>query len=372
MTRPDGMTADSWQEWPHNSWAYQHIDEVLRTKTISRGAGPVLELAGGDQWDLPGLHDELEALCTDGILVLRGREIVVERYLNGMTPATRHLLQSVTKSMVGAVVGRFIDRGALDPSALCSAYVPALTGSAYADATLQQALDMLVAVVYDETYQDHEAEICRHDRASGWRAPREGETGAIREFLTTLQRRGEHGRTWQYCSANTDVLAWVLEEASGLTLPELLSQELWAPMGAEHDALMTVDADGFSLASGGGCVTLRDLARFGRLFLEAGVGADGSQVIPRAWIDDVASGESPGADFSPMPPDMGSSARYRDQVWRTGDEHGCYFGVGIFGQYVWINPSTDTVVAKLSTLPDADDPAAFMAHRALLDRLSSL
>ena len=372
MTRPEDMTADSWQEWPHNRWAYQHIDEVLTTATVSRGSGPVWALSGGDSLELPELERELEGLSTDGLLVIRGREIVVERYLNGMTPSTRHLLQSVTKSMCGVVVGRLVEAGTIDVSAPLSVYVPALRGSAYADATVQQALDMTVAVEYDETYQDPESEVSRHDRSSGWKAPREGESGTISDFLTTLRKNGEHGRVWQYCSANPDVLAWVLEEVSGLRFPELWSRELWAPMGAEFDSFMTVDSDGFSLASGGGCVTLRDLARFGRLFLEDGVGADGSQVIPRSWIADVMNGRDSHADFTTMPASMGSNAAYRDQVWRTGDDDGCFFGVGIYGQYVWINPATDTVVAKLSSAPEADDEAAFDAHRGLLERLSTL
>jgi hypothetical protein len=61
---------------------------------------------------------------------------------------------------------------------------------------------------------------------------------------------------------------------------------------------------------------------------------------------------------------------YRNQFWLSGDEHGCFFGVGIFGQYVWMNPMTDTVVATFSALPAADDDEAFAAHVDLLHRLS--
>ena len=61
---------------------------------------------------------------------------------------------------------------------------------------------------------------------------------------------------------------------------------------------------------------------------------------------------------------------YRNQFWVTGDEHGCFFGVGIYGQLVWMNPATDTVVAKFSSLPEADDDAAFATHVDLLHRLS--
>lgn len=360
---------DEWQTSPANRQAYQRIDEVLTTARVPRGDGPVLELVVGEPLDVPGLDAELEELRTDGLIVVRGREIVLERYLNGMTPSTRHLLQSVTKSLCAAVVGRFVGRGEIDVSRPVGHYVPELLGSAYGDATVQQTLDMAVAVAYDETYDDLASDVNTHDRVSGWKHRRDDDPDGIEAFLRTLPATGEHGRTWLYCSANTDVLAWVLERVSGRRFSELLSTELWSRMGAEHDAFITVDGHGFSLASGGGCVTLRDLARFGRLLLDGGVGPTGEQVIPLAWVDEMLRGRDPGLDVTEMAPVL-ADASYRNQFWHTGDEHGCAFGIGIFGQFVWVNPATDTVVAKLSTLDEADAEAPFTAHMALLDRLS--
>jgi 6-aminohexanoate-oligomer exohydrolase len=370
QTRPADLTADSWQEWPHNRWAYHHIDEVLRTADVPRGSGPQLALVRDDSLDPAGLTEELESLCTDGLLVLQGREIRLERYLNGMDPSSRHLLQSVTKSMTSAVVGGYVSRGEIDVSALVPRYVPALSSSAYGDATVQQVLDMTVAVAYDEAYADPESELQRHDRSSGWRAPLPGDPAGIREFLTTLRKDGEHGAAFQYCSANTDVLAWILEEVSGRPLSELLSTHLWAPMGAEFDALATIDSEGFVLASGGLCVTLRDLARFGRMMLDGG-SVDGRPVVPAAWVDDVRRGGPRDAAVAGSMPSWHGDGTYRNQFWVTGDEHGCFFGIGIYGQTVWMNPHTDAVVAKLSSLPDADDEATFTAHLALIHRLSN-
>lgn len=360
---------DEWQTSPANRTAYQRIDDALATAVVPRGDGPVLELVDGRPLDLPDLDAELERLRTDGILVLRGREIVLERYLNGLTPSTRHLLQSVTKSLCAAVVGRFVGRGEIDPARRVGDYVVGLRSSAYADATVQQTLDMAVAVAYDETYDDLASDVNTHDRVAGWKQRRAGDPEGIEPFLAALRPSGEHGRTWFYASSNTDVLAWVLESVSGRAFSELLSTELWARMGAEHDALITVDDHGFSLASGGGCVTLRDLVRFGRLLLDGGVGPTGEQVVPRAWVEEMLGGADPSLDVSGMPTVL-PAPTYRNQVWHTGDEHGCAFGAGIYGQFVWMNPATDTVVAKLSTLDEADAEEPFAAHVALLDRLS--
>ena len=368
-TRPDDLTADSWQESPHNRWAFQHIDEVLRVATVPRGAGPLLTFTDGDLLDPPGLDAQLRAACTDGLVMVRGSEIRLERYLNGMSSETRHLLMSVSKSITSAVFSRFVERGEVDVRETVARYVPALQASAYGDATVQQTLDMTVAVDYDEEYHDPQSAVQRHDRAGGWRTSRPGDPTGVREFLITLRKDGDHGRVFRYCSANTDVLAWILENVSGRPFSELLSDELWAALGAESDAFVTVDAEKFAYANGGFCVTLRDLARFGRMLLNDGVGADGSQLVPRAWIEDIRRGGEPGTDFTDVP-SAHSPGTYRNQFWVTGDEHGCFFGTGIHGQFVWMNPATDTVVAKLGSLPLADDDDAFTAAVELLHGLS--
>jgi CubicO group peptidase (beta-lactamase class C family) len=369
VARPADLTADSWQESPHHRWAFQHIDEILDTVVIPRGDGPVLELVDGEPIDPPGLDAELRACWTDGLLVLRGREIRLERYLNGMHRGTRHLLMSVSKSLTSTVFSQFVARGQVDVRQPVASYVPALAGSAYGDATVQQTLDMTVAVAYDEAYDDPQSEVQRHDRSAGWRAPREGDPAGVREFLTTLRKDGEHGQAFRYCSANTDVLAWILEEVSGQPFSELLSSDLWSRLGVESDAFATVDGEGFVYANAGICTTLRDLARFGRMVLDGGAAADGSQLVPRAWIDDIRGGGVPGTDVSAMPTALPRGS-YRNQFWVTGDEHGCFAGVGIFGQLVWMNPADDTVVATFSTLPEADDDDAFTAHVDLMHRLS--
>lgn len=368
---PDGVTWESWQEGPANRWAYQHVDEVVATAPVPRGDGPVLALTRGEPIEAPGLDDFLADSCTDGLLVLHGRDVVLERYLNGMPPTTRHLLQSVSKSMCSAVFARYVASGVIDVEQPASHYMPSLAGSAYGEATLQQTLDMTVAVAYDETYDDPESEVSQHDRASGWRPPREGSPPDVAGFLATLRPDGEHGRTFAYCSANTDVLALVLEAVTGRRLSELLSTDLWAPMGAEHDAFVTVDAAGLALASGGMCVTLRDLARFGRLVLDGGVGPTGEQVVPSSWLDDVRRGGDRAVDYGEDMAEFHPHGSYRNQFWVSGDEHGCFYGVGIYGQRLWLNPQTDVVIARLASLPGADDHADIHRDQEFCDRVST-
>jgi CubicO group peptidase (beta-lactamase class C family) len=366
--RPDGVTLDNWQQGPANRWAFQHIDELMTTAPVSRGHGPVLELSDVEPVSVPGLDDFLERTCTDGLLVLRGHDVVVERYLNGLTPSTRHLLMSVSKSLCSAVFGQYVGSGSIDGEALVAHYLPELADSAYGDATVQQVLDMTVGVQFDETYFDPASEVQTQDRVAGWRSSRLGDPSDSYAFLATLQKSGEHGPTFSYCSANTDVLAWILERVTGRRYAALLSEDLWSRIGAEHDAYVTVDRSGFPMANAGVCTTLRDLARFGRVVLDGGTGPDGSTVVPPSWIADVRRGGDRAAAEESMR-GVHANGSYRNQFWISGAENGSFYGVGIHGQYVWLNPAADVVVAKLSSLPEPDSPDDWAEHMTFFDRL---
>src|SRR3954447_22859548 len=152
--RPPGVTLDNWQNHPGNRWAFQHVDDLMTTASVSRGTGPVLELSRGESPLTADADAFLERTYTDGLLVLHGHQVRAERYFNGMTDSTRHLFMSVSKSLCSAVFGQFVVSGSVDPHDMVSHYLPELANSAYGDATVQQVLDMLVAVKFDESYDD--------------------------------------------------------------------------------------------------------------------------------------------------------------------------------------------------------------------------
>jgi CubicO group peptidase (beta-lactamase class C family) len=368
---PEGVTLDNWQSGPANRWSFQHVDDVVPTVVVSRGDGPVLALSEGPAFTHPGLDDFLTRTYTDGIVILKGREIVVERYFNNMTPQTRHLLMSVSKSLCSAVFGQYVATGTIDPTSLVSAYVPELANSGYADATVQHVLDMTASIAYDESYEDPNSEVTMHERVGLWRPALPGDPANTYEFLAQL-RQGplDHNATFQYCSANTDVLGWILERVTGQQYATLLAADLWSRLGAEHDAYVTVDAAGFPEVNGGVCTTLRDLARFGRLMLDDGTGPDGTSVVPPSWVTDVRRGGDPVLAVESMK-DAHAKGSYRDQFWITGDDHGCFYGIGIYGQYVWMNPRTDVVIAKFSSLPVADDLEPWLDHVGYFETVSA-
>ena len=277
------VTLANWQEGPFNRWAFQHVSEVVPCAVLGRGDGPVLPLPHALEDLDPLLDGFLERTYTDGFIVLRDGRIVYERYCNGLTDRTPHLLQSVSKSFASALVGSLVERGLVELERPARDYVPELWSSGFGDATVGQLLDMSASIVFSEEYADPSSEVQAQDRAAGWRPRHPGDPENSYAFLCSLRKDGEHGRTFQYCSASTDALAWVLERASGRRYADLLATELWQRLGAEHDAWITVDSAGFGFANGGMCVTLRDLARFGHLMLNGG-GVNGVRITPSSWV----------------------------------------------------------------------------------------
>ena len=76
-----------------------------------------------------------------------------------------------------------------------------------------------------------------------------------------------------------------MERVTQTPLAELISCELWQPLGVEESACFTVDGAGYPLADGGFNATLRDYARFGEMLCNDGTG-NGQQIVPKAWIAD--------------------------------------------------------------------------------------
>jgi len=349
-------TLDSWQEPPHNRWAFAHLGEMVPSAAVSRrpvnAPGHALARLGAIAAQLPDLEQRLEQTYTDAFLVLRGTEVVAEYYRAGFAPDDRHLLMSVSKSLCGTVVGALVDEGRIDPAQPVTEYVPELAGSVYDGPSVLQVLDMQISIDYNEDYVDPASEVQTHGRSAGWRTRRHGDPADTYEFLTTLRGDGSTGE-FQYCSANTDVLAWIVERVTGLRYVEALSTYLWAKLDADRDATITVDQTGFGFANGGVSCTARDLARVGRMMLDGGV-APGGRVVSQGWVESVLAGGSREA----MPDEGFTSAfpegSYTRQWWCTGNERGNVSGIGIHGQNLWLDPRTDSVIVKLSSWPDPD------------------
>ncbi|WP_206198082.1 serine hydrolase domain-containing protein [Shimia sediminis] len=357
-----------WDRPPWNRWAFQRVQQFLPTAPIRKGAkASLLPVELQDIGDLTfetengskTIDQFLDDTYTDGMLIMLDGKVIYENYFNGMDQRTLHLAQSVSKSITATAAAGLIDTGLIDPQAPITDYLPELAQTAWNTATVQHVLDMSTGVSYEESYEVRDSDIGKTDFASGWKpAPPETDTSdwpsCIWEQILTLKtKEAEHGSRFLYRSIETDVLAHAMERVTGQRLPQILSERLWAPMGAEEDANITVDASGYGLACGGISACLRDFARFGFAMLNDGQ-VGGKQVIPQSWINDTRNG--PHGLFNDDGRNYFPNGAYRNQFWIEDQDREGHLCLGVFGQTIYISPERGMVAVKLSTWPDFRNP----------------
>ena len=387
---PFPVTLDNWQTANQLPWTFQHMAEIFPTVPIRRGAGPVARLIGSsyDSTGLPvvvpdgrqfSIGQIIGYTDTDGWMVVhdhpqRGPVLLAEQYAGGMGPSTLHLMMSLSKSVVGVVTGALVGQGLVDTDALVSQYVPALSVSGYAGATVRHLLDMRSGIHFSENYLDPAAEVRVLEQAFGW-APRStpGVPGTLREFLLTLRRCRPHGGVFEYRSCETDVLGWVIEGATGVRFPAVAADLVWSRLGAEFDANIGVDSEGTAMFDGGMSAALGDLARFGLMVLRGGSSLVGEQVVSERWIEDSFTGGSDSRSaFASSPGDNRMPGGfYRNQFWIPDGERPVLLCLGIHGQMIYVNRAARVVAAKLSSWPLPQDAWKLFATVAAFDAISA-
>lgn len=384
-----GITLDNWAEPPHNRWSFLHLPEVLRTTEIPASGHPQPLVAQMDpellqittpRYDDTGRitghttgEDVLADTYTDGFVILHHGHIRAETYAESMLPDTRHLLMSVTKTVVGVITTALIDAGWFGLDSRVEEVVPRLAESGFAGATVRHLLDMRSGVRFNESYHDPDADVYLMEHATQWRSPRAGIPDTLHDFLLTLSRERDHGATFHYRSSETDVLGWICEAATGRPLAELIHDYVWSPMGAEHTAYVSVDQAGTAIADGGLCATLRDVARFGEVLRHSGISPSGRKVGP-SWLttDTLLGTEDLRSAFAATNSPTGMpGGHYRNQIWVPFPDRTTFLALGVHGQMIYVNQRAAVTGVKLSSWPTARDGARFFDTLGLFETLAS-
>jgi len=320
---------------------FRNIDRLFPTRTVGRGSSSSpLPIAirnmddfsftsGENSYDL---YDVLELNAVTAMVILYKGERVFEQYQQGNDEHTRWMSMSVVKSMTAMLVGAAIQDGHIesidDP---IIRYLPQLQGSAYDGVTVRQLLLMASGVEWNETYTDTSS-----DRRRMLEAQISQEPGAILELMAQLPRAAEPGTRWNYSTGETQVVGALVHAATGQWVADYLSEKLWKPQGMESNASWWLESpDGLEIGGSGLSATLRDYARFGLFMLNDGV-INGQRVLPEGWMKEAGS---------PHTID-GEKVEYGYMLWPL---HGrSYSAIGIFGQFVFVDPDKDLVVAMWS------------------------
>jgi CubicO group peptidase (beta-lactamase class C family) len=350
----------SFYQWPELKWSFNHIEEVVPTRSVWRGPGAAIDLPpeptdfddlmiNSPEGEAVSFADMLALADTDAFAVMHRGKLVYESYFGFSGPHRRHLMMSCNKSMVGVIAECLIANGTLDDTALVPTYVPELAGSAWHHATVRQLLDMSIGMDYHEDYMDAASDTWRFIRSTGMIPAASGEVEGVCELLPTIGKAGEHGKAFAYLEPNIFVLGWLVRRAAGSTIAELASEYVWQHVGAEHDWLYMLEDSGAETTA---AATLRDFVRFGQLIADKGVMA-GKQVLADSVVDAVLGGGDRELFAKGSHADLGDWS-YRSQWWyRHVDGRICPTARGAHGQLLYIDPELDIVIARFASAQHA-------------------
>jgi CubicO group peptidase (beta-lactamase class C family) len=228
-------------------------------------------------------------------------------------------------------------------------YVPGLEGSGYDGVTIKQALQMSSGVGFTEMYEE------ASDITDFMGYTMFANLDPANEFMTRYDRVAEPGSVFNYSTGETQVLGWLVTEVTGKPLAHYLSEKIWSLLGMEHDATWILDREGREGMEMAGCclnAALRDYARFGQLFLQDGWW-EGRRILPDGWVAQATVPDSPQVDYGKLFPN--STTGYQFQWWAFPGPDRAYAAEGVHGQFIFVNPARDVVIAMTSAWPVAWD-----------------
>jgi CubicO group peptidase (beta-lactamase class C family) len=333
---------------------FRSMDSLFTTRAVAR-SGAVWDLPRNDhplnftyEWQGATLPAEqiLERTYTNALLVMKDGRIVSEIYRNNSTERSRFIGWSMTKSVTSVLIGCALAEKRIDSlDTPISRYLPELKGGGYDGVSIRHVMQMRSGVDYEERYDfgnpgraasNHIAALVRN-------------TARFVDVARTLPRIHPPGEFFQYKTIDTAVLGWLVERVTQGSVAAYTARCLWEPLGAEADGYYIMDGPpgvGREFSGAGFNATLRDYARFGQMMLDGGV-ANGRRIVSEDWVRQSTQ---------PNGPEDPRNGGYGLQWWTMGSSE-AYAAIGLQGQYIYVDPTTRTVVVKLSYFPPGDNSA---------------
>ncbi len=300
---------------------------------------PELYEFGGEK---KSIQEAIDYFNTDGLMILKDGEVLYENYWNKNKENSRHIIWSVSKSFLSALVGIALDEGLIDDiNDPIIKYLKDFEGTGYEGVSIKNLLQMSSGIAFNEDYGDPDSDINRYARVTA--------TGTSqREFAKTLKNSREPGTYNHYISLDSQMLGMLVAEVTNMTVKEYLYEKIWSQIGMQDDAFYLTDKQEVEMSLGGLNVTLRDMAKFGQLYLNKG-NWNGKQVVPAEWVSN--STVPLGKHVQPNAGDQFTSDAwgYGYQWWIPGPGVSDYTAHGIYNQFIYVNPESGVVIAKTSS-----------------------
>ena len=273
-------------------------------------------------------EDFLESRHTKAFLIIRNDSIVYEKYFGGFDHTTLAPGFSITKSFLSALVGIAIEEGYIKSIYQpVTDFLPELKDKKFQKVTIEDLLSMRSGIRFVEGYSNPFGGMAKFYYGRN-----------LRKYALKLKIESEPGKEYKYQSANSQLLAMVVEKATGKRISEYLEEKIWKPAGMEFSGTWNVDSKKFRENKGFCCINARsvDFAKFGQLYLNRGK-IDDRQLIPENWVRESLMVRNDSRDSQGFP------YTYSWRVLENGD----FFAKGILGEFIFVCPEKKIVIVRI-------------------------
>ena len=354
-------TLSNWRLPPFNREAFSKVREIIPTASINRIKGTAVENNESVNQKLTVKIRENEETVLDKFLrkttadafhVSHKGKTIYTWHSDYCSSTTPHIIFSVSKSLTALLIGCVIDEGLLSEETLVSQIIPEAKGGAFEEASVRDLLDMSVSSNFIEDYEATSGIFLDYRQSTGWNPQDIDDTSHLKSFLLSLKKNThKHGEKFEYHSTNTDMLGIIIEKCAGKKYAQYFFEKLMKPLGARDEAYVTLDRMGTSRAAGGICISANDIMSICEMVRCYGKNSQGEQVFPENWIKDILNSDSDKKFSLDGHYDIFPEGLYRSKWYRPYTSRDVLFGLGIHGQWIWIDFEKELSIVCLSSEP---------------------
>lgn len=264
---------------------------------------------------------------TVAYVIIKNDSIWFENYYNGFNENSQSNSFSMAKSYVSGLMGKAIMEGHIKSlNQPVSDFLPSFNKGLAAKMTVGDLSSMASGTNWEETYYS--------PLSITTRAYFDDNLKKVILGLKVIETPGQH---FKYASGDTQMLAMVIEKATGKELYDYLTESFWKPLGSENPTLWQVDSESHSLVKAYCCIAsnAKDFARFGKLYKDFGKW-NGKQILDSTFV---------AKSIKPVHSD-GNVYGYGWWLQTVGNKS-FFMMRGHLGQYVIVEPNDNVIIVRL-------------------------
>ena len=275
-----------------------------------------------------------------GLMIIHDGKVIVERYQYSRNSESPFRSFSMAKTITSLLVGIAIEKGHIESiDDRAEKYLPEIQGTVYGEATIKNLLRMSVGTNFKEDYSFGKSDLNTFYENMYYKNLRAN-------ALEFNKRTFDQGKKFQYSTSDTEVLSRVLTSATKKTITELTQDWLWNPIGAENKAYWILLNDNLEHSGGGFFATLKDYGKIGILLANDGF-MNGVQIVPKQYLLDATDSNLQPSGFKKNQAAYDYFG-YGYQVWLLPFKERSFSLQGIYGQNIFVQPSSKVVMVQTS------------------------